>query len=195
MEFKQKLVIIRKLRGLNQDEFASAIEVSRQAVYKWESGESMPGAEKLIKIKETFGISIDNLLDDSYDIPLPEKKKRKRISKDAQRKIEASVESASAEGVSHATLAGNVVDVIDETPAPVVRPAAAPAPAPVVEEAPVAEEAPAEEETPAEEAPVVEEEAAIEPAPVAEPAAEETPVAEPAPEKKVGFFGKLFGRK
>ena len=126
MEFKQKLVIIRKLRGLNQDEFASAIEVSRQAVYKWESGESMPGAEKLIKIKETFGISIDNLLDDSYDIPLPEKKKRRRISKDAQRKIEASVESASAEGVSHATLAGNVVDVIDETPAPVVRPAAAP---------------------------------------------------------------------
>lgn len=182
MEFKQKLVIIRKLRGLNQDEFASAIEVSRQAVYKWESGESMPGAEKLIKIKETFGISIDNLLDDSYDIPLPEKKKRKRISKDAQRKIEASVESASAEGVSHATLAGNVVDVIDETPAPVVRPAAAPAP--VVEETPVVEEAP-----------VVEEEAVVEPAPVAEPAAEETPVAEPAPEKKVGFFGKLFGRK
>ena len=40
MTFKEKLVKLRKLKGLTQDELASAIGVSRQAVYKWESGQN-----------------------------------------------------------------------------------------------------------------------------------------------------------
>ncbi len=92
MTFKEKLVILRKSKGLTQDEFASAVGVSRQAVYKWECGQSYPEVPKLLEMKLLFTISIDELLDDSYDIPVPEKKKRKRISKDAQKKIEESVE-------------------------------------------------------------------------------------------------------
>ena len=92
MTFKEKLVILRKSKGLTQDEFASAVGVSRQAVYKWECGQSYPEVPKLLEMKLLFTISIDELLDDSYDIPVPEKKKRKRISKDAQKKIEESIE-------------------------------------------------------------------------------------------------------
>ena len=83
MTFKEKLVILRKMRGLTQDDFASAVGVSRQAVYKWESGQSYPEVPKLLEIKTLFNISIDELLDDSFDIPVPEKKKRKRAQKPA----------------------------------------------------------------------------------------------------------------
>ena len=66
MTFKEKIVKLRKLKGLTQDEFASAVGVSRQAVYKWECGQSYPEVSKLLEIKFLFGISIDDLLDESY---------------------------------------------------------------------------------------------------------------------------------
>ena len=78
MLFKEKLVILRKSKKLTQDEFASAVGVSRQAVYKWESGQSYPEVPKLLEMKSLLGISIDELLDDSFDIPIPEKKRRRR---------------------------------------------------------------------------------------------------------------------
>ena len=82
MTFKEKIVKLRKLKGLTQDEFASAVGVSRQAVYKWECGQSYPEVSKLLEIKFLFGISIDDLLDESYEVIIPEKKKRKRKPKD-----------------------------------------------------------------------------------------------------------------
>lgn len=81
MTFKEKLVKLRKLKGLTQDEFAKAVGVSRQAVYKWESGQSYPEVSKLLEMKVLFAISIDDLLDDSYEVIVPEKKKRKKASK------------------------------------------------------------------------------------------------------------------
>ena len=89
MTFKEKLVKLRKIKGLTQDEFASAVSVSRQAVYKWESGQSYPEVAKLLEIKLLFGISIDDLLDDNYEVALPEKKKKKRSVKAEQTVAEA----------------------------------------------------------------------------------------------------------
>ena len=77
MTFNEKIVKLRKLKGLTQDEFASAVGVSRQAVYKWESGQSYPEVAKLLEIKLLFNVSIDDLLDESYEIAVPEKKKKK----------------------------------------------------------------------------------------------------------------------
>ena len=91
MTFKEKLVKLRKLKGITQDEFASAIGVSRQSVYKWESGQSYPEVMKLVEIKNLFGISIDDLLDDNYEVVIPERKK-KRISKKDRERIEREVE-------------------------------------------------------------------------------------------------------
>ena len=91
MTFKEKIVRLRKLKGLTQDQFASAVGVSRQAVYKWESGQSYPEVPKMLEIKLLFGVSIDDLLDDNFEVALPEKKKRVRISKEAKKKIEAEV--------------------------------------------------------------------------------------------------------
>ena len=98
MTFREKLVRLRKLKDLTQDEFASAVGVSRQAVYKWESGQSYPEVPKLLEIKMLFGISIDDLLDETYEVAMPEKKRRKRIGKADKERIEKEVlaeESAS----------------------------------------------------------------------------------------------------
>ena len=81
MKFNEKIVVLRKIKKITQDELACAVGVSRQAVYKWECGQSYPEVAKLIELKLLFNISIDDLLDESFEIALPEKKRRKRISK------------------------------------------------------------------------------------------------------------------
>ena len=91
MKFNEKIVKLRKLKGLTQDEFASAVGVSRQAVYKWESGQSYPEVPKLLEMKLLFGISIDDLLDENFEVVLPEKTKKRRISKEKKAEIEAAV--------------------------------------------------------------------------------------------------------
>ena len=168
MKFNEKIVRLRKIRGITQDEFASAVGVSRQAVYKWESGQSYPEVAKLLEIKLLFNISIDDLLDDKFDIAMPEKKKKKRLPKAEVKKIEAEVKREI------------------EAPAPVEEPEEV-----VVE----AVEAPAIEEVTPEAAPVVEAEPEVvkeEIAPVAE-AVEDSAAADE--KKQRGFFGRLFGRK
>lgn len=175
MTFKEKLVKLRKLKGLTQDELASAIGVSRQAVYKWESGVSYPEVPKLIEMKLIFGISIDDLLDDNYEVVLPEKKKRKRLSNEEKKAIEAKVETEEAPAAPVEEPAAPIEETVTEEPA-VETPAEEPkAEEPKVEETVVAvEEAPATEETPAETAPAASTE-------------------EPA--KKKGLFSRLFGNK
>ena len=129
MTFKEKLVILRKAKGLTQDEFAAAVGVSRQAVYKWECGQSYPEVPKLLEMKLLFSISIDELLDDNFDIPVPEKKKRKRISKENAQRIEKEVKE---------TVAMPKAAPVAPMAAPVA-PKAAPAPmaAPIVPKTPI----------------------------------------------------------
>ena len=142
MTFSEKLVKLRKLKGLTQDEFANAIGVSRQAVYKWESGQSYPEVPKLVEMKAIFGISIDDLLDENYEVVLPEKKKRKRAPKAEAPVVEAPVVEAAPEAPVETPVVEEPAPVAEapvaEEPAveePAVEaPAAEPAPAPVAEE-------------------------------------------------------------
>ena len=213
MTFKEKIVKLRKLKGLTQDEFASAVGVSRQAVYKWECGQSYPEVSKLLEIKFLFGISIDDLLDESYEVIIPEKKKRKRKPKDenaapvaakpaapavkaepAPVKEEPKKEEPVFAPMADEDIRNELLGTKKAAPAVEEAPAVKEEVAPAVVEEPVAEAAPVVEEAPAapaeEPAPVVEEAPAAAPAPVAEAA----PAAEAATEKK-GLFGRLFGRK
>ncbi len=58
----EKLFQHRKAAGLSQEELAEKIGVSRQAVSKWERGESSPDTENLIAIARLYGISLDELV-------------------------------------------------------------------------------------------------------------------------------------
>lgn len=60
--FGEKLTALRKRAGLSQEKTAEILDVTRQAVQKWERGAAMPDIPKLISIGELFGVSIDFLL-------------------------------------------------------------------------------------------------------------------------------------
>ena len=62
MTFGEKLQALRKAQGLSQEELAQRINVSRQALSKWESGASVPDTENVIALSRLFGVSTDYLL-------------------------------------------------------------------------------------------------------------------------------------
>ncbi|WP_422784898.1 helix-turn-helix domain-containing protein [Ruminiclostridium josui] len=66
MKFQDKLQALRKEKGLSQEKLAEAIGVSRQAVAKWEVGQSYPEINKLVALSNYFGVSVDKFVKD-YD--------------------------------------------------------------------------------------------------------------------------------
>lgn len=58
----EQIRLCRKRAGLSQEELADRLEVSRQAISKWEMGQSTPDPEKIVRMSELFGISTDELL-------------------------------------------------------------------------------------------------------------------------------------
>lgn len=64
MIFSQKLQLIRKNKGLTQEELAGKLDVSRQAVAKWESGQVYPDISNLIQISKLFNVTVDYLVKD-----------------------------------------------------------------------------------------------------------------------------------
>lgn len=64
MNFAEKLQSYRKQKGMSQEKLAEVIGVSRQAVSKWESGQSYPEMDKMIALSDLFQVSIDHLVKD-----------------------------------------------------------------------------------------------------------------------------------
>lgn len=64
MNFSQKLQLLRKNKGCTQDELAGKLDVSRQAVAKWESGQVYPDISNLIQISKLFNVTVDYLVKD-----------------------------------------------------------------------------------------------------------------------------------
>ena len=62
MEFGEKLQMLRKARGWSQEELAQQINVSRQALSKWESGAAVADTENVVALSRLFGVSTDYLL-------------------------------------------------------------------------------------------------------------------------------------
>lgn len=64
MNLSEKIYLHRKKSGLSQEALAERLAVSRQAVSKWETGESVPEPGKLLALARIFGVTADYLLDD-----------------------------------------------------------------------------------------------------------------------------------
>ena len=62
MEFAEKLTALRKSKEPTQEQLAGLLNVSRQSVSKWENGQVIPEAEKLIELSRVFAITVDSLL-------------------------------------------------------------------------------------------------------------------------------------
>lgn len=65
MDFSEKLLTLRKANELTQEQLAEKLDVSRQSVSKWESGQASPELEKIIAMSVIFDVTTDYLLKSS----------------------------------------------------------------------------------------------------------------------------------
>lgn len=106
MIFADKLMQLRKKSGWSQEELAEQMGITRQSVSKWESAQSIPDLEKIIRLSELFGVSLDYLLKDELEeeenlmlseeaVPI------KRVSMEEANKF-LSVKAATAKAIANA---------------------------------------------------------------------------------------------
>ncbi|MBQ3177069.1 MAG: helix-turn-helix transcriptional regulator [Clostridia bacterium] len=68
MKLSEKIYYCRKKAGLSQDALAERLDVSRQAISKWENGEAVPETGKLPGLAKVFGVTIDWLLSEEEPV-------------------------------------------------------------------------------------------------------------------------------
>lgn len=64
MKFNEKLLLLRKKKGLSQEELGMELQVSRQTISKWEAGQSYPDFQRLVLLSDYFNLTLDELVKD-----------------------------------------------------------------------------------------------------------------------------------
>lgn len=74
MKLSNKILSLRKRKGMSQEDLAERLNVSRQAVSRWEMGSARPDASNILQLSKLFGVTADYLLNDDYesdhDVPM-----------------------------------------------------------------------------------------------------------------------------
>lgn len=74
MTLPDKIIKLRKENGWSQEDLAEKLNVSRQAISRWENGTALPDAQNILQISKLFNVTTDYLLNDDYesdsDIPM-----------------------------------------------------------------------------------------------------------------------------
>lgn len=68
MILADKIIELRKKNNWSQEELATKLGVSRQAISKWESAQSIPDLERILKMSALFGVSTDTLIKDEIEL-------------------------------------------------------------------------------------------------------------------------------
>lgn len=91
MELSEKILTLRKSRDLTQEQLAEQLNVSRQSISKWESGQSIPEIEKIMLLSSIFDVTTDYLLKPSeidelsVKTEILEKQQQKMLIRDKKR--------------------------------------------------------------------------------------------------------------
>lgn len=96
MNFSEKLQLIRKSKGMTQEELAEKLDVSRQAVAKWESGQVYPDISNLIQISNLFNVTVDYLVRDQECMISFEDEEDNDLNKLIDFRLEANVNTYAA---------------------------------------------------------------------------------------------------
>lgn len=67
MKLSDKIIKLRKINGWSQEELGEKLNVSRQAISRWESNTAQPDATNILKISKLFGVTSDYLLNDDFE--------------------------------------------------------------------------------------------------------------------------------
>lgn len=89
MKLTDKLVKLRKINGWSQEDLAEKLNVSRQAISRWENGTAQPDASNVLNLSKLFGVTADYLLNDEYDsdFDVPVVRQTKSDAKDKINKV------------------------------------------------------------------------------------------------------------
>ncbi|MBQ8143858.1 MAG: helix-turn-helix transcriptional regulator [Butyricicoccus sp.] len=71
MQLGERIYLLRTSNNLSQGDLAEKLDVSRQSISKWENNNAVPDLEKLLKLSEVFGISLDELVKGEAPAPEP----------------------------------------------------------------------------------------------------------------------------
>lgn len=71
MKLEEKLIVLRKKKGLSQQELAEQLNVSRQAISRWEVGSAIPSTDNLRSLCQLYNVSLDYLINDDTAEPSP----------------------------------------------------------------------------------------------------------------------------
>ena len=69
MDLHETIYQLRTARNMSQLELAEALDVSRQSISKWETGAAVPELDKLVKLSDVFGITLDELVRGTAEMP------------------------------------------------------------------------------------------------------------------------------
>ena len=69
MTLAEKITALRRERKLSQGDLAEKLAISRQSVSKWETGQAVPEVDKIIKLADLFGVSVDELVREEECLP------------------------------------------------------------------------------------------------------------------------------
>jgi transcriptional regulator with XRE-family HTH domain len=67
MIIADKIIMLRKKNDWSQEQLAEQLGISRQSVSKWESGAAVPDLDRILKLSELFGVSVDYLVKDEME--------------------------------------------------------------------------------------------------------------------------------
>lgn len=67
MNIAEKIIKLRKANSWSQEDFAEKLNVSRQAISRWENGTALPDAQNVLQISKLFNVTTDYLLCDDYE--------------------------------------------------------------------------------------------------------------------------------
>ena len=67
MKLSEKIIQLRKVNSWSQEDLAEKLDVSRQAISRWENGTALPDAENVLQISKLFNVTTDYLLNDDYE--------------------------------------------------------------------------------------------------------------------------------
>jgi len=76
MELHENIYRLRMARGMSQAELAESLEVSRQSISKWETGAAVPELDKLMRLSDVFGVTLDELVRGAAQVETPTEEAR-----------------------------------------------------------------------------------------------------------------------
>lgn len=81
MNVSEKIIHLRKINAMSQEDLAEKLDISRQAISRWENGSALPDAGNILALSKLFHVTTDYLLNDVYesDEDLPKVKENQSI--------------------------------------------------------------------------------------------------------------------